>query len=386
MKQVRLRPLSDNAAAELFCFFSTLAPFMSKRVRSHRAVAANRAVFIRFVCVLALVLPARLAQTQEARAQEDITAAPALHRLPTHPVMPVPAPPLLTAEQMAPLEAPKGSPPNAPRQAPPWDGSLAGTLSASQAAYSNWSEGGLNSAALAAGLNGKATKEGASWQQTYEMRLALGLLKQDTLDVRKAEDLIRLASALQYEGNGFFSIFNPTLSATARTQFAPGFNYKKVPDELQNEGDTRAPPVRVSSFLAPGTFTESFGLTYEPAAWLVQRFGLASKQTVVHVEKVRPLYSLRPSQFVRFQAGLSASTQLDRELMENIRLQSSLDLFTAFNQTTEAPDVAWENIVAMKVNRYFSVNFEFVALYDSNISSELQLKESLSLGVTVAMI
>ena len=360
--------------------------------------ALHSAALTRLAAALALILAARLtpvqeacaqeayaqeiptheARVQQAQAQEARPAPSALRPLPAQPLMSVPVPHLHTVERMAPLKAPDA--------APSWDGSLAGTLSASQAAYTNWAEGSLNSAALAAGINGKATKEGTSWQQSYKLRLALGLLKQDTLDMRKAEDLIRFASALQYKGNGFFSTFNPTISTTARTQFAPGFNYDKVPRELKKEDRTPKLPVRVSSLLAPGIFTESIGLTYQPTKWLVQRVGVASKQTVVHVKKLRPLYNLRSSRFARFQAGLSSGTQLEREILENIHLRSSLDLFTAFNQTNETPDVTWENVVNMKVNRYFSVNLEFVALYDSNISSELQLKESLSLGVTVAMI
>lgn len=269
---------------------------------------------------------------------------------------------------------------------PPWSFSLGGTLSAAQAAYNNWTEGGLNTLALTAGVDGKAERNSGAWTQTHEMRLALGFVKQDTLDVRKADDLVRLASAFQYEGDGFFQTFNPTLSATLRTQFAEGFNYDRVPKELQTPEGTRTPPVQVSSFLSPGVFTESLGLTAEPRAWLVQRLGIASKQTVVWERDVRPLYEFSADRAVRVQAGLSSTTEVNREVIEDVRLRSSLGLFTAFNQASNTPDVTWENVVTAKLNRYLSINFEFTTLYDPNISPDPQIKQSLSLGVRVVMI
>ena len=270
--------------------------------------------------------------------------------------------------------------------APPWSLSLAGKLSASQVAYSNWTEGGVSTLALTTGIDGKAQRAGETWTQTHELRLAFGFLKQDTLDVRKADDLIRLASSFQYKGEGFFSTFNPTISATARSQFAAGFAYDEVPDELQNETGARAPPVQVSGFLAPSTFTETVGLSYEPADWLVQRFGVAGKQTVVRLAEVRPLYGLAPDRLARVEAGLHATTELDREVLENVRVQSTLSLFAAFNQASELPDATWENVVTMLVNRYLSVNLEFTTLYDRDISPDVQIKEVLSLGITLVVI
>lgn len=257
-----------------------------------------------------------------------------------------------------------------------WQSDWAGKLSASQAGYHNWQEGGINTLAFTVSTTGKVARTEGAWEQTHEARLAFGLIKQDTLDVRKADDVIRLTSSLQYTGVGFFRTFNPTLGASARTQFAEGYNYDTDPFE---EGQT--PPVKVSDFLAPGTFTQAVGLTYEPAAWVKQRVGLGAKETVVVIERLRPLYGVRVDQPVRFEAGLEARTEVDKEVLENVRLQSTLGLFASFNQPNH-PDVLWENLVTMQVNSYLSVTFEFVTLFDRDISTQAQFKEVLSLGVS----
>ncbi len=262
-----------------------------------------------------------------------------------------------------------------------WDVDLSGRLAASQAAYHNWTEGGINTLALTSSLSGTARYRTARWEQHHALRLGYGIIQQDTLAVRKAEDLISLTSALKYLGGGFFQTFNPTLATSARTQFAPGYNYDEVPPELEG----RTLPVKVSDFLSPGTFTQSVGLTYDPAPWFSQRLGLAVKETVVLIDRLRPVYGLDPNSAVRVEAGLESVTRVDREIFQNVRLQSELSLFAAFNQV-DLPDFIWANIVTMQVNPWLGVNFEVTTLYDRDVSRDLQFKEVLSVGMTVVLI
>ncbi len=267
-----------------------------------------------------------------------------------------------------------------------WETSVFGSLSGSQVGLQNWQGGGINSLAVSAGIDGTATRITNRWQQKYEMRLALGVVKQDTLDFRKAEDIIVLAAKLQYAGGGFFSHFNPMLAASVRTQFTEGFNYDKDPlFALDPSGERRRPPVKVSDLFSPATLQQSIGLTYDPNAWFTHRFGVAAKETVVAIERLRVLYGVDPADAVRFELGVESVTQIDREIFENVRYKTSLGLFASFNKV-ETPDMLWENLVAMKVNAWLSVNFEFVALYDRDISNKLQLKEVLSVGVSLLLI
>lgn len=265
-------------------------------------------------------------------------------------------------------------------QFPIWESTLNAKLNASQAGYHKWTEGGLNSLATTASLTGKFERTSANWRQTYESRLALGVVKQDTLDVRKAEDIIRLASQVSYRGNGLFKKYNPTAALALRTQFAPGFAYDQNPF-----ADGRPPPVKVSDIFAPATFTQSLGFSYVADWGFKQRLGIASKETVVMLEYLRPLYGLARSQGVRFQLGIESQTAVDREIFRNVRYKSTLGLFAAFNQE-ELPDMLWENLVAMKVNSWLSADLEFVALYDRDIRDDVQLKEVFSIGISVMII
>ncbi|PSQ91603.1 MAG: hypothetical protein BRD52_07580 [Bacteroidetes bacterium SW_4_67_19] len=264
-----------------------------------------------------------------------------------------------------------------------WDVSLSAKFSGSQAAYSNWTEGGISTLALTAGIGGKANRVTRHFEQTYDLRLSFGVLQQGDRALRKTDDLIKLGAALQYEGEGFFRLFNPTVAATARSQFAAGFNYDEAPPELAPDGAPAPdPPVKVSDFMNPGVFEQTLGLTYDPRPWFTQRVGLASKQTVVTIERLRPVYGLDPGSPARVEAGLSSMTEFDRRVFENVRYQSTLGLFYAVSGTDEWPDATFENIVAMQVNDWLGVDFELTTLYDRDISDELQVKEILSVGVT----
>ncbi len=268
-----------------------------------------------------------------------------------------------------------------------WQTRLVANLSATQAGFNNWQGGGVNSLALSTGLNGEAARTAGGWAQKYTLRMAIGVVKQDTLDFRKAEDVIRLASNLQYQGeDGFFSHFSPTLAMSIRTQFTEGFNFDKDPIfEKEQVGVPRTPPVKVSDFFSPAILQQSLGMTYNPNKWFTQRFGVAAKETVVLIERLRVLYGVDPADAVRFELGVEAVTDFDKEVFKNVRYTSTLGLFTSFNKP-ETPDLLWENLINMKVNSWLQVNFEFVALLDKDLSDRFQIKEVLSVGIAYVLL
>ena len=106
---------------------------------------------------------------------------------------------------------------------------------------------------------------------------------------------------------------------------------------------------------------------------------------MVEIERFRPLYGLEPDQTVFWEVGLESKTDIDREIWDNVALKSSLGLFAAFNNP-DLPDLLWENVIAMQVNRWLSVNLQADALYDRDISKALQMKEVLSLGISFILL
>lgn len=261
-----------------------------------------------------------------------------------------------------------------------WKPEVIGKLAGSQAGFQNWAEGGVNTLAFTMGIDGKVERNINGWQQKITTKLNYGLVKQDTLAFRKAEDLIRLTATFKYAGQGFLDKVKPTIALQARTQFAPGYNFEKNP-----LGDGRIPPIKVSDIMSPGTFTQTVGMTYQAKPWLSQRLGIAGKETVVLIEQLRPLYKMNMDESTRLEIGVESFTDFDKEVFKNVFLKSTVGLFAAFNKP-ESPDLIWENVLNMKVNSWLQVNFEWAILYDNDVNDRAQFKEVFSVGISYHII
>jgi hypothetical protein len=267
-----------------------------------------------------------------------------------------------------------------------WRTDLVGQLAFNQAAYSNWQEGGLDALAFTASTTGRSARLLGDFKQTHNGRLAFGVVKQDTLQLRKAVDVVRYAFQLQYTGTG---AFQPTFATDVRTQFAPGYDYDPDAETYPTLAALIVPGERlkVSDFLAPAIWTQTLGITYDPGRWYTARLGLAVKETIVAIDRLRPVYGNAPDEAVRVQAGLEFLAEVQRELFQNVLLQSRLSVFEAFNQFNEAaPDIVFENLLQLKVNDWLHTNLEFVALYDKDTIDEVQIKEVLSIGIAISLL
>lgn len=265
-----------------------------------------------------------------------------------------------------------------------WRSTLTAGFALSQAAYANWQEGGVNTLAVTASTEGSFARVFGRFKQRHDARLAFGLVRQDTLDVRKAEDLIRYAFALQYQTG---SPLQPTLALGARTQFAAGFDYDPDTTDYPSLVVVPGQRLKVADFAAPLLLTQTLGVSYDPDRWYSARLGLGLKETVVAIERLRPVYGNALDQGVRVEAGLDAEVRVERALMENVLLRSRLGLFQAFTAVGDAaPDALWENVLTLKVNDLLNVSVEAVVLYDQDVSDEVQLKEVLSVGLALALL
>ena len=261
----------------------------------------------------------------------------------------------------------------APVDSTAWQTSVTAILAGSQASYENWVEGGINSLAFTASINADANRTTESWITKHEGRFALGSLKQDDDDFRKADDLIFLSSTFQFKNDTNFAKWNPTASLTFRSQFVDGFEY------------TDSTQTKISALFSPAYLTQTLGFTYQPEEWFSWLIGVAAKETVVGIESLRPNFGNDLDESVRFESGFDSTMKLDRNIFENVNLKSTLGIFGAFNNLGE-PDVRWENLVTMTVNTWLTVNFEFVTYYDQDLSSKVQLKQVLSTGVSFSLL
>jgi hypothetical protein len=266
------------------------------------------------------------------------------------------------------------------RAADGWRTSLTASLAGNQATHVNWQEGGVDALAVTASAEGTFDRVVRGVLVAQSARLAFGVLRQDTLEFRKAADVARYDVSAELVSD---NAVRPAAAFSARTQFAAGFDYDPAPEDYPSLPVVPGQQVQVSGPLAPLTLGQSVGVAYRPGGGFRARTGLALKETVVRVERLRPVYGNALDQPVRVEAGVDAEAVFEGPLVENVRLRSRLSAFQGFGQLGEtAPDALFENSLVLKVNSLLNVTLDATALYDGDVSEDLQFRESLAVGVT----
>jgi hypothetical protein len=265
-----------------------------------------------------------------------------------------------------------------------WRSSLVASLTGNQASFSNWQEGGLDALSATTSLEGTFDRVVGDFLTTQTLRLAVGVLKQDTLDVRKALDVARYEATAEVNSE---RVVRPAATVLFRTQFAPGFDYTPTAEEYPSLVVVPGEELKVSDAFAPLVMSQSVGIAVRPGNGFVARTGVALKETVVGIQRLRPVYGNALDQPIRVQTGVDGEVGIDRKLMDNVRLQSRLSAFQAFGQVAnQAPDILFENVLLLSVNSLLNVRLDTAVAYDSDVSRDVQLREVVAIGVSVPIL
>jgi hypothetical protein len=249
-----------------------------------------------------------------------------------------------------------------------WNNSATGNLNLSQAYFDNWTKGGTNALSWESRLEGVALRKEADWNWESKGRALYGQSRLDDLGTRKAADELMVETIYTRNVSAWV---NPFASARFQTQFAPGFEY----DDSSS--------TRVSGVFDPAYLTQTVGLgkSWEDAYKV--RLGGTLKQTF---SAARYGYADDAStdgtiETFKLEPGATFTAEIRRGLMENILLTSVLDVFANF-KGVDAVDLRWENQVTAKVNSFVSANFALDVLYDKDLSTKRQVRQTLSVGIS----
>jgi hypothetical protein len=229
-----------------------------------------------------------------------------------------------------------------------------------QTSLTNWAAGGQKSVAvngiLAVFANLK--KEKSVWDNSLD--LGYGLMQQGNDGFRKTDDKIDILS--KYGRQAFKNFYYAAL-LNFKTQMTPGWNYNVEPKE------------KISDLFAPAYLLAALGLDYKPNANFSAFIApLTAKFTFVTDDSLSAhgAFGVTPGEKVRSEFGgyiraIYTKNNFKGEFMKNISFTTKLDLFSNYIDNPQNIDVNWENLIGMKVNKYISVSFNTVLIYDDNI-------------------
>jgi hypothetical protein len=253
---------------------------------------------------------------------------------------------------------------------------------------SNWTAGGESSVALGTVFNAKIVRKENFGTWTSQFDFALGGARLGDKNFRKTDDNIILQSKYTKK---FSEKFRSAAIVVFRTQLLNGLVYKpdpSDPDQLLKE--------KISGLLSPGYLSLNLGFDYEPGDYLSVSFAPTSgKFTIVTDSELSEAgaFGIEKGKNSRSELGVNLLIAVDVDLMENMNLKSSLNLFTNYG-TFGTIDTNWENLIVMKVNKYFNASLGTQLIYDKDIlitkddgtlGNAIQFKHILNLGFNYSL-
>jgi hypothetical protein len=269
----------------------------------------------------------------------------------------------------------------------------------SQTSLVNWQAGGENSITGNFLFKLTANYEKNKWKWQNSLEINLGATKLADRDWRKTDDRIELNTKVlrHLSKNWDYNAFG-----TFRTQFTEGFL-------IENDTIT----ARISHILAPAYVLAGIGFTYKPVAWFsIDLSPLTSKTTIVRDQRLADIGAFgvkaaefdevtgiqtRAGEMIRVELGGYANIKLQKDIMENVSLQTKADFFSNYLENPQNIDITWDVLIVMKINKWLSANLTTNLIYDDDIKMatgtdanglptrgpRTQFKETFGAGLTV---
>ncbi|MCF8231440.1 MAG: DUF3078 domain-containing protein [Bacteroidales bacterium] len=261
-----------------------------------------------------------------------------------------------------------------------WKTGTSGDITFSQISLTNWAPGGEDSYSTNALFNFYANykEKKHSWENTLNM--GYGFVKIIGDKLKKSTDQIDFQTKY---GRDIGKYWNYSALFNFKTQFTKGYSY---PDE--------GPRETISDFMAPGHFILSIGMDHQPVENLsIFLSPITGKTTAVFNDELSDAgaFGVKPGDNFLNEYGGYVKLEYSTAMMENVNVQTKLDLFSGYNNRPENIDIDWEVLVNMKVNQYFSANLQTRMVYDHDtkieqddgtMAPQLQFKEVFGVGIS----
>ncbi len=233
-------------------------------------------------------------------------------------------------------------------------------INLAQTSLTNWAAGGQNSFSVNGIFSAFANfKKGKSaWDNSLD--LGYGLLKQgENADYTKTDDKFDFLSKY---GREAFKNFYYSALLNFKTQMRPGYKY---PDTEH----------KISDLFAPAYLLLALGMDYKPTPYFSAFIApLTAKFTFVNdnVLSAAGAFGVTPGEKTRSEIGgyvraIYTRNDFKNEFLKNVGFTTKIDLFSNYAENPQNIDVSWETLIALKVNKFISVNFNTHLLYDDNI-------------------
>lgn len=231
-----------------------------------------------------------------------------------------------------------------------WTFTGIGSFNTASTTYSNWAAGGNTNVNMVASLNlSLIYAEGKSlWETNFNSDYGLQYLENNLYDWRKSSDQIYLMTKYGYKVTDQWYV---TALGRFRSQYTEGYQY--------NTSDGVETKVFNSNWLAPAYIDVSLGMDWHPNTLLsVYVSPAAGRVTLCDEASLRPIYGLEADESSVMTFGASATGKVVYNKQKNLKLASTLTLFTPYDSDFGQVDVDWDTDISYLFLKVFNVSFK----------------------------
>lgn len=268
-------------------------------------------------------------------------------------------------------------------------------INLAQTSLTNWAAGGQNSFAANGLLSVYSNYTGRRSTWINNLDIGYGVIRQNGMDLRKTDDKLDFLSKY---GQKAFDHFYYAALLNFKTQFSPGNKYPNTANPNEK--------LLISNFLAPAYLIAALGLDYKPNAYVSAFIAPVTARITFVTDPVLSAagaFGVDPgkkskSEFGAYMRVIYSRTDFKSDLLKNVAFTSKIDLFSNYLKNPQNIVVNWENLIAMKINKFISANINTQLIYDDKIKipfdrndngtlepgeavgSKIQFKEILGVG------
>ena len=250
---------------------------------------------------------------------------------------------------------------------PVWTKGGTFTFLLNQSAFENWAAGGVSSLSGTVGINYDINYLKSDWSWDNKIIASFGITKIKDQDTKKSDDRLEWNSVIGKKAKGYW--------------FYSGFINFKTQFTGDLDSDTEGP----TTFLSPGYLQIGPGMLWKKSENLkVNIAPLTSKLVVVDKNLTLPdaaYFGVEEGKSTRFEFGASIGAYYKLNLMKNISMENTLNLYSNYLEDPQNVDLDYTMNLVMNINKYISTTLAYQTIYDDNAFQGLQTRQVFGLGV-----
>ena len=325
-----------------------------------------------------------------------------------------------------------------------WTNSLKTNVNLGQTGLTNWAAGGDNTVSLAAFIDANANWKKNEMFWNNRLQLDYGFLYASSKPIlQKSTDRIYLESKWGYKTDKMKNFYF-SANYDFKSQFATGYDYKTPGTLTDADGNDlmggalrqawRDARVFKSGFLAPAYTNLALGIDCKPTKWLsINLAPLTGGFVIVKDAELREKYSMGlkkayneehfdalpeadkeafkaaqqnkgadPAAYgnyfrgARFEFGAQFKADAKVNVNDNFSYSTQVVVFVNYLDINHCPRINWDNRIAWKLAKYFSLTLTTNLIYDDQImikndkdldmypegKARVQFMESVAFGFT----